>query len=168
MENYQLRTILAAFGIANQAPHRAAGDAAATGDCYEAMRQQIISDGIDTKVLFAVRHGKSSEKLKAASIVANGTDFDETSPIYQKTFVFTGALDRMLRRDAMQLVVDHGGQVGDNVTKKTNYLVLGNNDYCTTIKDGKSTKQKKAEAYKLGGFDIEIISENVFFDMLQE
>ena len=31
-------------------------------------------------------------------------------------------------------------------------LVLGNNDYCKAIKDGKSAKQKKAEKMKLKGF----------------
>ncbi|HCT71767.1 MAG TPA: exonuclease, partial [Bacteroidales bacterium] len=63
-------------------------------------------------------------------------------------------------------VVDRGGLCGDGVNKATNYLVLGNNDYCSTIKDGKSTKHKKAEQLKLSGIDIEIISENVFYDML--
>lgn len=55
-----------------------------------------------------------------------------------------------------------GGICADSVTQKTNYLVLGNNDYCKTIKDGKSSKQKKAERFKLSGLDIEIISENIF------
>lgn len=72
----------------------------------------------------------------------------------------------MTRKEAMQFVVDRGGLCGDSMNKKTNYLVLGNNDYCTTIKGGKSTKQKKAEKLKLAGCDIEIISENVFYDML--
>lgn len=67
----------------------------------------------------------------------------------------------------MQLVVNMGGLCGDSVNKKTNYLVLGNNDYCTTIKDGKSSKQKKAEKLQIEGQDIEIISENVFYDMLE-
>ena len=42
------------------------------------------------------------------------------------------------------------------------YVGVTDNDYCTTIKDGKSTKQKKAEQLKLSGCDIEIISEDVF------
>jgi DNA polymerase-3 subunit epsilon len=83
-------------------------------------------------------------------------------------FVFTGTLERMPRKEAMQYVVDAGGVCADNVTKKTNYLVLGIIDYCVTIKDGKSTKQKKAEHLKLSGSDIETISENVFYEMLSE
>lgn len=74
----------------------------------------------------------------------------------------------MQRKDAMQLVLDLGGEVGNSVTAKTNYLILGNNDYCSSIKDGKSNKHKKAEELKLKGKDIEIITENIFYEMLEE
>lgn len=106
--------------------------------------------------------------LSVKDISTSNTEFDETHPLYGKLCVFTGALQKMQRKDAMQIVVDLGGQVGNSVTKKTNYLILGNNDYCPFIKDGKSSKQKKAEALKLAGNDIEIISENVFYDMISE
>ena len=56
----------------------------------------------------------------------------------------------------------------EGVTKATNFLILGNNDYCPTIKDGKSSKHKKAEAAKLKGQDIEIMPESVFYDMIAE
>ena len=68
----------------------------------------------------------------------------------------------------MQLVADIGGIPGDSVTKKTNYLILGNNDYCKSIKDGKSAKQKKAEKLILDGQDLQIIPEAVFIDMISE
>lgn len=72
----------------------------------------------------------------------------------------------MVRKDAMQIVADLGGFCGDNVTSKTNFLILGNNDFCTSIKDGKSSKQKKAEKLMLEGKDLQIISENVFYDLI--
>ena len=50
---------------------------------------------------------------------------------------------------------------------KTNYSILGNNDYCKAIKDGKSNKQKKAEKLKLDGQDIEILPESVFYDLVE-
>ena len=68
----------------------------------------------------------------------------------------------------MQVVENFGGISGNSVTQKTNYLVLGNNDYCPTIKDGKSAKQKKAEQLKLSGHDIDIIPESVFLDMISD
>ena len=74
----------------------------------------------------------------------------------------------MTRKEAMQAVVNAGGICCDGVIASTNYLVLGNNDYCRTIKDGKSLKQKKAEKMQLDGLDILTISENVFYDMLMD
>ena len=109
----------------------------------------------------------SKKNLSIKDIVPENTDFDETHPLYNKLCVFTGTLERMSRKTAMQLVVNLGGSIGSSVTKKTNYLILGNNDYCFSIKDGKSAKQKKAESLKLSGQDIEIISEDVFYDMIE-
>lgn len=110
----------------------------------------------------------SSKKnfVKSSDINTSNTDFDESNMLYNKCCVFTGTLEKMIRKDAMQLVVDLGGLIGDTVTKKTNYLILGNNDYSAAIKDGKSSKHKKAEKLKLEGQDIEIISENTFYEIL--
>ncbi len=66
----------------------------------------------------------------------------------------------------MQLVANLGGCLGNGVTRKTDYLILGNNDYCTKIKDGKSIKQKKAEELILKGFDIQIMPEDVFYELV--
>lgn len=74
----------------------------------------------------------------------------------------------MDRAKAMQIVANIGGINADNVTKKTNYLILGNNDFCSSLKGGKSSKQKKAEKLALEGQDIQIISENVFYEMISE
>lgn len=74
----------------------------------------------------------------------------------------------MKRTDAAQIVVNLGGTVAASVTKNTNYLVLGNNDYCSSIKDGKSNKQKKAEQLILNGSDLIILDENTFYNMIIE
>jgi len=63
--------------------------------------------------------------------------------------------------------VDIGGICGNSVNKKTNYLVLGNTDYSKNVKDGMTTKFKKAIELKLNGQDIDIITENVFFDLVE-
>ena len=82
--------------------------------------------------------------------------------------MFTGKLEKMIRRDAMQLVVNLGGVLDKNVTKQTNYLILGNNDYNAILKGEKSSKQKKVERLKLEGQDIEIIDELTFYDLLND
>lgn len=110
--------------------------------------------------------GRYKNRIGLDKINIDYQDFDETHPFFNKQCVFTGMLDKLNRTDAMQLVINVGGTTAKNVTKSTNYLILGNNDYCKTIKDGKSSKQKKAEALKLAGQDIEIISERTFYDLL--
>ena len=79
---------------------------------------------------------------------------------------FTGTLEKFPRKEALQIVTNLGGIPTDSVTRNTNILVLGNNDYCSSIKDGKSSKQKKAEELILKGHDIIIVSEKSFYDML--
>lgn len=42
-----------------------------------------------------------------------------------KTFVFTGALRSFARDEAKRLVEELGGRVSTSVTKKTDYIVVG-------------------------------------------
>lgn len=74
----------------------------------------------------------------------------------------------MTRNEVHQLVKDLGGDLDASVTKKTNYLVLGEQDYSKVKYNGKSSKQVKAENLKLSGYDIEIIPESRFYDMIDE
>lgn len=99
-------------------------------------------------------------------ITPNKTNFDEAHPIFDKVCVFTGALEKIDRKDAMQLVVDLGGRIGSSVTNKTNILILGNNDDNASIKGGKSSKQKRAEELKINGNDIMILSEEDFLNLI--
>ena len=43
------------------------------------------------------------------------------------TFVVTGTLPTFSRDDAKTFIESHGGKVTDSVSKKTSYLVLGEN-----------------------------------------
>lgn len=159
--HHRLCDLVNRFNVDDTIEHRALADADQTNRCYLYIKQYIGDNGIDIKSLLPTKNKFSAKDIQASTI-----EFDESSPIYEKVFVFTGTLERMTRKEAMQVVADNGGKCGDGVTQKTNYLVLGNNDYCSTIKGGKSTKQKKAEQLKLARCDIEIISENVFYDMI--
>ena len=100
-------------------------------------------------------------------VFATTTDIDETNAFFGKVCVFTGTLEKMNRNDAMQIIVNLGGICGNTVTSKTNYLVMGNNDY-SALNGNKSSKQLKAEDIILKGGDIEIITENVFYEMISE
>lgn len=101
-----------------------------------------------------------------SEIVPESDNIDPYNPCYGKTFVFTGALTRFLRAEAMQEVVNRGGNCKKAVTKNTNFLVEGDFDHVDVGEDGESTKQQKARELQLKGYDICVISESAFLDML--
>ena len=156
----RLSDLAAQYNLSYKGAHRADFDCTLTNSIYEIFKKECIDCSIELNTL--AKHSQ----VKAADISATLSEIPADSPLLNKVVVFTGALEKMLRKDAMKLVANMGGINGDNVTKKTNYLVLGNNDYCTTIKNGKSSKQRKAEEYKLKGYDIEVIPEGVFYDIV--
>lgn len=168
LKHHRLDDLIEYFNKEVRNEHRALNDCILTNEIYKELISLAINK-FETTEKFKEQFKKSSSaySLKAKDIVTQTTEFDEGHPLYGKVCVFTGTLEKMLRKDAMQIVVNLGGICGDSVTSKTNYLILGNNDYCTTIKNGKSNKQKKAEQLKIEGQDIEIISENVFYDMIE-
>ncbi len=169
MSHHRLSDMVEALQIPVDTMHRSLSDCysclSVFKNCYnEAIRQYGSVQEFQKSFK---PHSNRRNGIDISSIVAETENFDETHPLYNKECVFTGTLDRMKRAVAMQYVVNFGGLIGKSVTKRTNYLILGNNDMCKSIKDGKSTKHKKAEDLKLKGQDIEIISEQTFYDMLE-
>lgn len=84
-----------------------------------------------------------------------------------KNFVFTGTLLSMSRAKAMEIVASGGGHPQDAVTKKTDYLVVGIQDL-KIVKNGQSTKMKRAYELKSKGSSIEVIGEEQFVSMIDE
>lgn len=168
LENYKLSTIAKSFGIDTCGAHRADIDCNITHLCYQEFKQIADNHPGKEELLKEEKHHSNAYKLKALSIKRNNLETDESHPLYSTTCVFTGKLEKFVRKEAMQVVVDIGGFCGDTVTKNTNFLILGDYDYCKSITDGKSSKHKKAEKLKAEGYNIEIISESVFYDMIIE
>ena len=169
ISHHRLRDLCDRYSIDYSGAHRALTDCQITAKCLHALHDDTVQlfDSMENFLLYC-SSSTSSKGARASDFSATTAIINSDNPLYGKVFVFTGILEKMSRKEAMQIVVNHGGINADNVTKRTNYLVLGNNDYCPTIKDGKSTKQKKAEKLKLDGQDINIIPENIFYDMLDE
>lgn len=144
--------------------HRSMSDCLCTKELYDCIKEKMKNNGLEINDIFAKKNN-SSKNIDIHAIKPDNIEIDEDNFFYNKHCVFTGKLEKMIRKDAMQLVVNVGGILDNSVTKKTNYLILGNNDYCSSIKDGKSSKHKKAEKYKLEGQDIEIIDEDTFYNL---
>ena len=166
-KHHRLRDLIVDFDIAETQEHRALSDAVQTMQSYEWMKRYVIDKNVDLIDVPPRSSGHSGSVWRHISDMKPVEEEYAPDPDFAgRTFMFTGALEKMLRVSAQQLVLNRGGLVGENVTKKTNVLVLGNLAYSSGVKDGKSGKWKKAEKYLAEGQDIEIVSENVFYDML--
>lgn len=164
LKHHRLGDIVNALGVDHAQAHRAIGDCHATIGCYKALLAHIDAGaGREAYITEVSRHGAQRPDLHA--LTADGTAVDEMHPLYGKHCVFTGTLAKMVRLDAAQAVVNVGGLCDNEVTKDTNFLILGASDY-SKIKDGKSSKLKRAESLIAKGADLQIISENVFYDLM--
>ena len=163
-KHHRLCDLVERFNLSPSGEHRALADCYTTLDAYRTMKG-MIDDEDEFKNSF-IRSHSNRNYLKAADIIGDSSLNNPDSPLYEKYVVFTGALEKFVRKEAMQIVANLGGINQDSVTKKTNYLILGDNSYCSTIKDGKSSKQKKAEELIQKGYDLQIMPETVFYDMI--
>lgn len=71
-----------------------------------------------------------------------------------KTFVLTGTLPTMTRSEASKIIEQNGGKTGSSVSKKTSYVLAG-----------EEAGSKLTKAQKLG---IEVISEEQFLSMINK
>ena len=168
LPNHQLSTLAHEFNKENFPSHRAMNDCLATQELLQYIYKYLDDNGFDLPTLFKRVYNPNKKKLDVNLIEANTDDIDEDNPLYGQAVCFTGTLDKMLRKDALQLVANLGGKPMDSVTKETNLLVLGDIDYKNSKGDKKSNKYKKAESLILKGADLKIISETAFLDMIDD
>ena len=79
----------------------------------------------------------------------------------KKSFLFTGKLVSMGRKEASRMVEERGGVVALSVEKSLNYLVIGD-------RGGAGAKLAKAEKINASGGSISIISESEFISLCNE
>ena len=163
--NHKLGTLAVHYGMETDGAHRGLVDCHMTHGVYANLKEYVVLNDIDLNALCARKRYPNQSLTKISATVEA---FDEDHPLYGKCIVFTGELEKMNRATAAQTAANLGGIPQNGVNKKTDFLILGNNDYNKNIKGGKSSKQRKAEEYILGGHDLQIISETEFYDMIIE
>ncbi|MEX0811823.1 MAG: NAD-dependent DNA ligase LigA [Chitinophagales bacterium] len=95
------------------------------------------------------------KQLAAAGVSIENTEQDEAKSdvLEGKSFLFTGSLSKFTRDEAKELVEKNGGKTISSVSKKLDYLVVGEN-----------AGSKKTKAEQLG--TVEIISEADFLNLI--
>lgn len=101
-----------------------------------------------------VENKRLIEQLKSSGVNTRGTKKSSLEgPLTGKTFVLTGTLSSFTREEASERIESLGGKVSSSVSKKTDYVVAG-----------EEAGSKLAKAEELG---VKIIDESVFLELLK-
>lgn len=165
-KHYRLPDVAKMCGVPQVIAHRALSDCEVTAVCFWNMRESILQKMSEESFVALFGKNASSYRSFIKGLDIDSISPDESSPIFGKTVVFTGTLERMVRKDALALVAKLGGIPSDSLTKDTDYLVVGNGDFVKSVKNGKTGKMKKAESFALKGTEIQVVSEDTFFKII--
>jgi len=95
-----------------------------------------------------------AEKLRRAGVRLEAEAAAREGPLSGRSFVVTGTLGRWSRNEAEGLIKGLGGAVGSSVSKKTDYLVVG---------ESPGSKLQKAQEH-----GTHLLSEDEFVALLRE
>lgn len=94
------------------------------------------------------------EKLKSLGLNMNGEQGSNNQSFASMTFVLTGTLEKFTRDEASKMIEQLGGKTSSSVSKKTSYLVAG---------DNAGSKLTKAQ-----DLEITILTEDEFLKLVAE
>lgn len=149
--------------------HDAVADAIAAGQVLVAAlnaKQITLEDCqslVQRKISTLISTGKMAEGRSPTNVIIDGGNPD--GDWFGDVLCFTGEL-RMPRIEASILASQLGFDVGKGVTKKTNYLVKGQQDLAKLNGKTMSSKEEKALSLIKKEQDIVVISEDDFFYMI--
>ena len=132
-------------------------EAICAADAEEIAQIDDIGEKMAASLVHYLREEKSKEiidKLRQAGVVLTYEKKTESDRLTGKVFVITGTLPNLKRAEAKTLIEQNGGKVSGSVSKKTDYLLAG---------EEAGSKLEKAQA--LG---ISIISEVELYHLLNE
>lgn len=176
--SYSLANICQSIGVALDTHHRAESDAKGCAEIFIKCLNKLgleSPSGLPDKLF--LRKGqfdgnvhipqkqRDTYKYKGSilkTIVPDESKFDPDSYFYGKAVCFTGTFSFANRKSLLQAIADIGGTPMDSITKATNILVVGQQDYRVVGADGMSGKQKKAITLINNGQDLEIMPESEF------
>lgn len=158
LPNYKLSTVAEHCNVPLNEAHRAKADAIAAGRVFMC-------------AAVTLGHINENPQPKAYS-KSSSTDHkayppNELGPMFGQTIVFTGELS-MTRAEVFAAVSQLGFDIKNTVTKKTSYLVVGEQDANVVGPSGLSSKQMRVEVLREAGVKIQILDEDEFMALIED
>ena len=144
--------------------HRAISDCRMAHKVFCCLKEMIVRDNVDLMEL-----AKSLDyRHVMKNLRGDELHFDSEHVFFDKCCVFTGKLERFTRIEAAQIVVNIGGCCEDTLTKRTNFLIVGDMDYKKVLEGYESNKLKKAKKLVAAKQDLQILPESAFYDLVAD
>ncbi len=158
-KGYGLQNLAVHFKLKTN-PHDALDDARTCGIIVNRLLQQSntdLNDWLDLiskpiRTFFGNLDSQYDEKC----------DANPEGEYYGFSMVFTGQLESMPRHIAANLAASYGFEIHSSLKKTTDFIVRGRQVASSIAADGKSAKERKAEAMLAKGGKIRILSEEDF------
>jgi|TARA_B100000959_G_scaffold40564_1_gene40223 DNA polymerase-3 subunit epsilon len=138
--------------------HDALEDAKACAKVYMKL-QKVKETSFDDLILTNTKVDyQETDRIKGSVLKPDFAHADSNSPFYMKKVVFTGVLSNISRKEAANKVKYLGADIDHNITKRTNFIIVGRNPG--------PVKMKKIIKFNEEGYELEIIEELEFLEMI--
>ena len=167
LSSYKLSSVREALELPEHPAHRALSDCIATMEVYEALRK-LPKRRRTPKQGGYTGHFRAAPLERHPELYPDEIVTGEASPFQGKTCVLTGEL-HISREEATAMIETAGGTVKSGVSRKTDYLIVGQQDKTLVGEDGLSSKEEKAIALNQSGkAQIKILTEAQLCAMLSK
>lgn len=168
-KNHKLDTLCQYYNVERN-DHRSLSDCISTHQVYVNLYNHVL----DNNILLETQKTKSGDSIERVQninlscILENLKEVDQENYFHNKNICFTGKMDYLTKYEASKLIEKLGAVPCGSVSAKTDLLVLGNLQYQQEVFGDKSSKHKKAESLISNGYDISILTEGDFLEIIRQ
>lgn len=170
LPSYKLSFLDQALHLGGLEHHRAENDIIITNALYQACNnpkrfQKYLNDKEAISKIPIEPRRKGYSQIDIHSILPTDPEATPHTLLAGKCVVFSGVFSMPIET-AMQIAVDAGATLKSSVSKKVQYLILGEQDWRFADENGMTSKQRTATKLNAEGqADIKIIDEKTFLKM---
>lgn len=173
LENYKLITMCEFLNIKLENHHNALDDARACANIFIELAQMY---GLDIFSTYSTKNIDISD-IPDTRLCNNlfcldlpYTYIDRLTELKNKTIVLTGECEKVTRAELIRVLENKGAIIRNNVSRKTNFLIVGVQDNAVVIdKDNhKSRKIVTAESLIKNGAEISLLSMDDIAELMEQ
>lgn len=157
IKNHKLDTLIDYFEISNDIRHRALADSEVTLKLLQNLKERVLTSNMTLEELLKSEEAKISPFL----------NLPVCEYFKNMNVCITGKLEIAKKEIVKEYIRSCGGEPEDNITKKTDILILGDYSGCHNLREDNLTgKHRNALKYIREGQSIEILSEEAFLQQI--